>query len=88
MDPGGREGCPDTGRWVAVACGLVTELEAAPLLDHAGNCASCAEKLRGAILTVADETDSPEEEFFKSLGTSQPDWRRDIARRLAADRPR
>ena len=70
-----------------MARGLVTELEAAALLDHAGNCASCAEKLRGAILTVADETDSPGEEFFKSLRTSQPDWRRDIARRLAAGQP-
>ena len=75
MDPGGRDGCPDAGRWLAVAGGLVPDLEAAALLDHAGNCASCAEKLRGAILTVADETNSPGEDFFKALRTSQPDWR-------------
>ena len=78
------ENCPSPDQWLSIVRGEVPETDAIGLLAHAGKCDHCGSNLKEAVMSLPDGAIQGEEEFLKALRTSQPYWRRDFAKRLAA----
>ncbi len=86
INAGRGPGClppENEGKWQELAAGLIQGPEAEALLDHVGGCGYCGKLLREATELMATETTDEEEALVDGLASSQPDWQKALAHRLA-----
>jgi CHAT domain-containing protein len=70
--------CPSEEMWLKVVAGIVDEVEATKLLQHAAECRTCAAFLERATVYFADEPVR-----FPGLKSRDPEWQRNIAEQMA-----
>jgi tetratricopeptide (TPR) repeat protein len=70
--------CPTEEMWLKVVAGIVDEIEATRLLQHAVGCRRCAALLERATTYFADEPVR-----FPGLKSGDPEWQRSIAEQMA-----
>jgi tetratricopeptide (TPR) repeat protein len=76
--------CPGDQLWLELAGGLLPAGGANQWLEHAGQCAECAAKLKQAVRVLADEVPEAEQEMLQSLNSSSVEWQRAVAARAAS----
>ena len=74
--------CSDESKWIRVAAGLLEEAETKELMKHAAQCGHCGLLLKKAVEVIAGEATPSEEELLSSLGSAQPEWRKNMAATL------
>jgi tetratricopeptide (TPR) repeat protein len=75
--------CPPDDKWTAVAAGVYSAEQCAPLLEHASHCDHCGHLLRTATEDLNPEISSQEQERIRQLPSSSAGWQRDVARKMA-----
>jgi tetratricopeptide (TPR) repeat protein len=73
--------CPSDEMWLKVVAGIVDEIEATKLLQHAAECSTCAALLERATAYFADEPVR-----FPGLKSGDPEWQLNIAEQMALAR--
>lgn len=77
-------GCPPLTEWVSLAAGLVSEKRGNDLLEHAIECDPCGALLHAATDDVSTDLTEEELRTLESLESSNPEWQREMAGRMAA----
>jgi tetratricopeptide (TPR) repeat protein len=75
--------CPAEGKWLPLSAGVLSEQEAAPLLEHASTCDYCARLLRETAAALEPEQSDQTRDVVKRLASSNPEWQRKLAHRLS-----
>jgi hypothetical protein len=79
-----ESGCPTEEIWMRVAAGLTSSPDSQALLEHASRCDYCGRLLQIATEDMNPERSTEEERIIASLPSSQPNWQRPLAAKLAA----
>ena len=79
-------GCPSEEDLRRVAAGLPArgDTGADALLEHAAQCDHCGAILREGVTSFSNAVTAEEESGVAALGSSQPQWQREIALRMSA----
>ena len=77
------DGCPSLTEWARLAAGLLEGPRREELLAHAGACDACGAALRAVVEDFADDMTEAESQTLESLPSSQPEWQRSVARKMA-----
>ena len=77
------DGCPSLTEWARLAAGLLEGPRREELLAHAGTCDACGAALRAVVEDFADDMTEAESQTLESLPSSQPEWQRGVARKMA-----
>jgi hypothetical protein len=64
----------------------MTKERAFEYLEHAGNCAACAEELQFALFATGDNAPVPEE-IWQHMKTHREEWQRQFAEQITAKLP-
>jgi tetratricopeptide (TPR) repeat protein len=80
---GRSPGCPVEDQWPLLAAGLLPESEAGDLLGHAAACDYCGLLLRRFSEDFTEALSPEEEQTLERLRSSQPDWQRRMAAKMA-----
>lgn len=77
------DGCPSVTEWARLAAGLLDGPRREELLAHASTCDACGAALRAVVEDFADDMTDAESQTLESLPSSQPEWQRSVARKMA-----
>jgi tetratricopeptide (TPR) repeat protein len=77
------DGCPSVTEWARLAAGLLEGPRRDELLAHASTCDGCGAALRAVVEDFADDMTEAESQTLEALPSSQPEWQRSVARKMA-----
>ncbi len=75
--------CPAPADWASLAAGLLKAERRDELLSHASDCDACGATLHAVMEDFSGDLTETESRELESLGSSQPEWRRKLAWRMA-----
>jgi len=75
--------CPSDEEWGSLAPDFLGVSGGEALLEHATQCPRCASVLRTVMESLARTLSAEEEQLLQGLDSGTPEWRRDMARKLA-----
>ena len=78
------DGCPSLTEWARLAAGLLEGPRREELLAHASTCDGCGAALRAVVEDFTGDMTEAESQTLESLPSSQPEWQRGVARKMAA----
>lgn len=78
----GSSPCPEEGRWVELAAGIMPQEYRLRWLEHAALCDKCGPLLKAAIEVVGMELTKQEEAKVVSLSSAQSEWQESLAARI------
>jgi hypothetical protein len=76
--------CPSVAEWARLAAGLLEGPRREELLAHASTCDGCGAALRAVVEDFEDDMSEAESKTLEALPSSQPEWQRGVARKMAA----
>ena len=85
---GGRQAasgddCPSLTEWSHLAAGLIEGPRREELLAHASTCDGCRAALHDLVEDFGDDITEAESQTLATLPSAQPEWQRDVARKMA-----